>query len=161
MSSDVRVTADAAQQTAPGMRRVRRHARARVMLIIWLAALTASTTELAGVTISRAASTPPADLFMQSLVKDDGALGWHQLCPSIQAQLPESTLIKQADTERGTRAQQGITLTADFIGARPRPSGGQLRVYIVTAHWHNGTTNLRTFSVLTQPSGCVEDVASQ
>jgi hypothetical protein len=111
--------------------------------------------------IARAASMPPANLFMQSVIDDNGALGWHQLCPSTQVQVSESALVKQANAERAARAQQGLTLTLDFIGARPRPSGGELRVYIVTGHWPNGTTQMSTYSVLTQPSGCVEDAKNQ
>lgn len=105
--------------------------------------------------------TVPADRFIQSIVRDDGSLGWHQLCPSVQAQIPQGMLIQQANAQRAAMAQHGLRLTADFIGARPQPSGGELRVYVVTAHWPNGTMEQRTYSVLTQMSGCVEDVKSQ
>ena len=103
----------------------------------------------------------PADRFMQSIVTDDGALGWNQLCPSIQAQLPIGELIQQADAQRALIAQQGIHLTVKFVGSNPQQGGGALRVYEVTAHWPTGRRELRTFNVLTQPSGCVEDVTNQ
>jgi hypothetical protein len=47
------------------------------------------------------------------------------------------------------------------MSAHPRQGGGAQRVYVVTAHWPNGTTQTRTFTVLTQSSGCVEDVQNQ
>src|SRR5262249_5237205 len=103
----------------------------------------------------------PADRFMQSIVTDDGALGWNQLCPSIQAQLPIGELVQQADAQRALLAQEGIRLTVKFVGSNPQRGGGALRVYEVTAHWPTGRTELRTFNVLTQPSGCVEDVTNQ
>jgi hypothetical protein len=106
----------------------------------------------------RSAPAEPADRFMQSVVTDDGALGWHQLCPSIQAQLPMDELVQQADAQRAAAQQQGVRLTVQFKGAHPRQGGGAQRVYVVTAHWPNGTTQTRTFTVMTQSSGCVEDV---
>ena len=108
-----------------------------------------------------APSTLPADRFIQSIVTDDGALGWHQLCPSIQARLSLNELVQQADAERAAVAQQHVWLTMKFVGTQPQQGGGEQRVYVVTAHWPNGTTQQRTFAVLTQPSGCVEDVQNQ
>ena len=107
------------------------------------------------------AKVVPADLFIQSVVKGDGSLGWHQLCPSVQSQLPLAELAQQADALRNDARHYGVTFTSDFIGARPRPAGGSLRVYVVTAHWPNGSTQPRTYSVLTQQSGCVEDIQTQ
>jgi hypothetical protein len=103
----------------------------------------------------------PADLFIQSVVTDDGSLAWHQLCRGLQAQLPQGELMQQAGVQRQAATQHGLKLAAEFIGEHPRPAGGELRVYIVTAHWLNGTSEQRTYSVLTQASGCVEDVKSQ
>lgn len=100
----------------------------------------------------------PADLFMQSVVQGDGQLGWHQLCPGMQAEVPLDEMRSQADTQRAGEARQGLTLTLDYVGARPRPAGGEIRVYVVTAHQHSGPTQQRTYIVLTQASGCVEDV---
>src|SRR5260370_34949883 len=48
----------------------------------------------------------PADLFMQSVVKRDGALGWHQLCPSEQAQLPLATLPRRVEEQRTSERGQ-------------------------------------------------------
>lgn len=111
-------------------------------------------------TLESGPGTPlqPADRFMQSIVTDDGALGWHQLCASLQAQLPLGVLVKQANAQRMALAQQGVWLTAAFVGTQPQQDGGVSHVYVVTAHWPGGTTQTRTFTVLTQPSGCVEDV---
>lgn len=108
-----------------------------------------------------AARTLPADLFIQSVVKDDGALGWRQLCPALQAQLPMSELEQQANAQRQDAAQHGLRLTSTFVGASPRTTGGELRDYVLTAHWSDGTTEQRTYTVLTQASGCVEDVTIQ
>jgi hypothetical protein len=47
------------------------------------------------------ANTPtPADLFIQSVVKRDAAMGWHQLCSSVQSQVPLSALVGQVEKQR-------------------------------------------------------------
>jgi hypothetical protein len=102
----------------------------------------------------------PADLFIQSVVKDDGSLGWHQLCPALQAAVPQNVLVQQANSQRELAARQGLQLNAHYVGARPRPTGGEIRIYVITAHWQNGSVQQRTYSVLTQANGCVEDVKS-
>lgn len=104
--------------------------------------------------------TQPADRFIQSIVVDDGALGWRQLCPSLQARLPVDALVQQADAERASMVQQGVRLSARFTGSHPA-AGGILRTYVLTARWPNGATQQRTFAVLTQASGCVADIQSQ
>jgi len=105
------------------------------------------------------ANTPtPADLFMQSVVKRDAALGWHQLCPSVQAQVPLPALVSQVEKQRIAEAREGLTLTVDYIGAHAQPQGGQIRLYVVTAHRPDGWIGQRTYIVYTQASGCVEDV---
>lgn len=107
------------------------------------------------------ANTPtPADLFMQSVVKRDAALGWHQLCSSVQAQVPLAALASQVEQQRRAEAGEGLTLSVDYIGAHARPQGGQIRLYVVTAHRPDGWVGQRTYIVYTQASGCVEDVKS-
>jgi hypothetical protein len=151
-----------------------RRGRSRALLWLVIPAAVVAVLLAAAVTYVRmagSAATPratahtaqlrPADLFIQSIVKDDGALGWHQLCPGLQAQIPQAALVQQANAQRTAAAQRGLKLSSDFIGARRQPSGGELRVYVLTAHWPNGTTQQRTYSVLTQTSGCVEDVTNQ
>jgi len=103
-------------------------------------------------------SPQPADRFMQSIVSDDGALGWRQLCPSVQRLLPFDTVVKQAGAQRIALAKQGVRLTVRFARVYPQRDGGVSREYMVTAHWPGGTTQTRTYIVLTQPGGCVEDV---
>jgi hypothetical protein len=105
-----------------------------------------------------ASGPPPADLFMQSVATEDGDLGWDQLCPSLQGQLPRQALEQQATTQRTSRTQQGVTLTVDFVGDRPRPAGGEVRIYVATAHGTDGAAGQKTYVVQTQPSGCVESV---
>lgn len=100
----------------------------------------------------------PADLFMQSVIKRDGALGWYQLCPSVQAQLPLLVLARQVEQQRVAESRQGLTLTVDYVGSHPRPQGGQIRLYVVTARRPHGWVGLRMYIVYTQASGCVEDV---
>jgi hypothetical protein len=105
--------------------------------------------------------TQPADQFMRSLVTEDGALGWRQLCPNIQAQLPQDALVQQADAMRAAAAREGVWLTMESVGTSSQSGGGALHVYRVTMHWPNGATQQRTYSVLTLSSGCVEDVQVQ
>src|SRR5215469_15641825 len=55
------------------------------------------------------ANTPtPADLFMQSVVKRDAVLGWHQLCSSVQAQVPLAALAGQVERQRRVEAGEGL-----------------------------------------------------
>ena len=102
----------------------------------------------------------PADLFMQSVVKRDGTLGWRQLCPAVQAQMPLTTLVSQVREQRNAESGKGLRLTMDYVGARTRTAGGQIRVYVVSAHRADGWSGQRTYIVTTQTSGCVEDVTN-
>ena len=106
----------------------------------------------------RSVPLQPADRFIQSVVTDDGALGWQQLCPSLQAQLPQSELVQQANTQRDAVVKHGVRLTYKFVSIQPQQGGGAVHEYVVTARWPNGSRQTRTFDVMTQPSGCVEDV---
>jgi hypothetical protein len=73
----------------------------------------------------RMASTP-ADLFMQSIVTRDGKLGWQQLCPAVQLETPASQLAQQADAQRVTEADVGLTLNVEFVETRLRPDGARI-----------------------------------
>jgi hypothetical protein len=129
--------------------------------ILWLglAVVLAISILILGTRLAVHANTPtPADLFMQSVVKRDGNLGWHQLCPALQAQEPLSALASQVQQQRLAEAAQGLTLTVDYIGAHSRSQGGEIRLYVVTAHRPNGWVGQRTYIVYTQANGCVEDV---
>jgi hypothetical protein len=129
--------------------------------IVWLGllAVLATPTLIVGTNLALQRSTPaPADLFMQSVVQRDGNLGWHQLCPALQAQMPLTQLASQVQQERSTEAKQGLRLTVDYIGAHAQPQGGQIRLYVVTARGPNGWVGQRTYIVYTQASGCVQDV---
>lgn len=114
----------------------------------------------ANIHAAQPASALPADRFMQSVITRDGTLGWRQLCPPIQAQVSQQDLARQAGAEQAADARQGLALSLDYVGARPRPRGGELRVYVVMARWPSGAARQRTYSVLTAASGCVEDVKS-
>jgi hypothetical protein len=106
----------------------------------------------------RADSAVPADLFMQSVATEDGSLGWSQLCPDLQVQLPRSVLEQQTQVQRTTQSQTGVILKIEHVGDRPRPTGGEIRFYVATAHATDGSTGQKTYVVKTQASGCVESV---
>jgi len=132
--------------------------------IVWLglAVVLATSTLMLGTTwAAQSVNVPaPADLFMQSVVKRDGDLGWHQLCPALQAQEPRSMLVNQVQEQRIAESRQGLTLTVDYVGTHTRSQGGQIRLYVVTARRPNGWVGQRTYSVYTQASGCVDDVSN-
>ena len=115
----------------------------------------------AGVVEVRTAQTQPADRFIRSVITEDGVLGWHQLCPDIQARLPMDTLVQQADTMRAAATKVGAWLTAERLGTHAQQGGWHVHVYRMTAHWPTGATRQWTYSVLTQPTGCVEDIQTQ
>lgn len=130
-------------------------------LILWLALLGVLVTLsllLASRWVVQSKAPVPADLFMQSVVKRDGQLGWRQLCPAMQAQLPLSALTNQLEQQRTAESRQGLRLSVDYVGAHARAQGGQLRLYVLTAHRTDGWVGQRTYIVWTQASGCVEDV---
>ena len=106
----------------------------------------------------RASSSTPADLFMQSIATENGALGWNQLCPSLQQQMPRETLVRVTETQRIFAARSGIALTVEHVGDRARPNGGQIRIYIATLHTEDGAIGQKTYVITTQASGCVESI---
>jgi hypothetical protein len=108
-------------------------------------------------TTSKAAQTP-ADLFMESVATEDGNLGWNQLCPALQVQLPRDVLVEQTQQLRTSHAQDGVTLTINHVGDWQRTSGGQIRVYVATERAADGSTGQKTYVLQTQASGCVEAV---
>ena len=129
--------------------------------LVWLSlvlALIVPSLLLATIWAVQAKGPVPADLFMQSVVKRDGNLGWHQLCPELQAQEPLAALVSEVEQQRRAESGQGLTLTVDYIGAHAQQQGGQLRVYVVTARRPHGWVGLRTYIVSTRAGGCVEDV---
>ena len=134
--------------------------RSPVIWLVVLIVLTAAAYIIGTRWVAQATTPAPADLFMQSVVKRDGNLGWHQLCPDLQAQEPLPVLAKQVEQQRIAESGEGLTLTVDYIGADPRPQGGQIRLYVVTAHRPHGWVQQRTYSVYTQASGCVENVTN-
>ena len=129
--------------------------------ILWLALLVVGASPfllLVTTGTAQAQGPAPADLFMQSVVKRDGQLGWKQLCAPLQAQVSLSALTSQLQQQRSVEASQGLTLKVDYVGVHARPQGGQIRFYVVTAHRPDGWVGQRAYIVWTQVSGCVEDV---
>lgn len=108
-------------------------------------------------------STSPthADLFMQSVVTEDGALGWNQLCPDVQAMLPQMVLIREANAQHAANLSQGVTLSMQSLAARSLVKGDRLYLYLITAHKRDGWEAQRVYMVRTRSSGCVEDVKYQ
>ena len=111
-----------------------------------------------GADVVRATSSAPADLFMQSISTEDGDMGWKQLCPSLQQQLPRDTLQQLTATQRSIASERGLTLTVEHVGDRPRPEGGEIRFYIATLHTEDGAIGQKTYVITTQASGCVESI---
>ncbi len=106
-----------------------------------------------------ARTTPtPADLFMQSVLHRDGQLGWQQLCPDLQAQIPQIVLIRQADAQRASDLSQGVTLTMQPLGTYPLAQKGLLHLYLLTAHGPHHWEAQRAYLVRTRAGGCVADV---
>jgi hypothetical protein len=124
-----------------------------------LLAVVAAAMAWRGIQFVQPSSVPPADLFIQSIATEDGDLGWRQLCPALQSQLPRDVLEEQARAQRTVQLQQGVTLNIEHIGDRPRPTGGEIRVYIATAHRADGSSGQKTYVIQTQANGCVESVA--
>ena len=102
-----------------------------------------------------------ADLFMQSVVTRDGELGWNQLCPDVQAMLPQTVLIREANAQHAADLSQGVSLSMQSLATQSLKKGDQLSLYLVTAHKRDGWEAQRMYMVRTQSSGCVEDVKYQ
>jgi hypothetical protein len=130
------------------------------MLLAGLVVLLGAGAFAAAASSGAAHSVPPtrADLFMKSVVTRDGALGWHQLCPTLQARLSIEELRQQASEQSAFDVGQGITFTTEFLSAHPQAKGGEMRVYLVTAQRPDGWQAERIYIVRTQSDGCVEDV---
>src|SRR6266700_1156886 len=52
----------------------------------------------------------PADVFIQSVAKRYGGIGWHPLCTALQAQLPLSKLASRAETPHTAGSKQRMML---------------------------------------------------
>ena len=113
-----------------------------------------------GIRAWQAGQQTPADLFIQSVVQRDANLGWHQLCPTLQQQVSLPDLITQVQRQHSADTQLNITLSAEYIGNHSRAQGGEVRVYLVSAHRPNGWIAQRTYVILTQKNGCVEDIST-
>jgi hypothetical protein len=108
--------------------------------------------------MARAAEPLPADVFIQSIVAQDGDLGWQQLCPDLQHELPRNVLHELTTTQRSIASQQGVSLSIEHVADRPRSGGGEIRFYVGTLHGPDGSTGQKTYVIMTQASGCVDAV---
>src|SRR5262245_57259871 len=107
---------------------------------------------------ARMTTPAPADAFMQALITHNGQLAWKQLCPTLQQKLSASDL---ANLLHATGApDQGLQLGVDFVGAHPWADGGEVRIYVVTAHGPPGTEFRSLYVVRTQASGCIDGILS-
>jgi hypothetical protein len=132
--------------------------RSRVAWVVLVVVLTLSALAVVTTRASQVQAHVPTDVFMQSVVTRDGNLGWHQLCSDVQSQVSLSALVSTTQQQRQAETKEGLRLALAYIGAQARPQGGQIRVYVMTAHLPNGWVGHRTYIVYTQASGCVEDV---
>jgi hypothetical protein len=106
----------------------------------------------------RAPSGTRADAFMHSVEIRDGALGWRQLCPDLQAQVSQEALRSQANAQKAAESGKVRRLRFEFVGSRPVGSTGQVRFYLLTAEFRDGSEAFRTYVLSTQADGCVHDV---
>lgn len=111
-------------------------------------------------------ATLPADVFMQAIIAHDGQRAWQQFCPPTQgklspaalATLADSQVVSQPDPQATSSTHQAAHLGVDYIGAHKWAAGGQVRVYVVTAHWASGADAGTLFIIRTQVSGCVDGI---
>jgi hypothetical protein len=104
------------------------------------------------------AESSPADLFIRSIVLEDGDLGWKQLCPSLQQDVPRTVMQELTTTQRAISSAKGMTLTVEHVADRPRPGGGEIRFYLGTLRTADGSTGQKTYIISTQVNGCVENI---
>src|SRR5260370_3776400 len=103
-------------------------------------------------------SATQADQFMQSIATEDGALGWSQLCPDVQGQLPRTVFERQSLVQPSLQIHPGMSLNIQYVGDVARPTGGEIRFYVATARSTHGATGQKAYTLKTQASGCVESV---
>jgi hypothetical protein len=136
---------------------VRRRSVVVTALLVAAAVVLVTGLEAIRTSVPAAASEDtPADVFMRSMAVRDGRLGWQQLCPSAQAELPVEAVVQETDALRAQDAATGVSVTVDFVRADPRPQGGEQRTYLATAWQFGAPLARKAFVVLTQASGCVE-----
>jgi hypothetical protein len=114
-----------------------------------------------GASVRRPAASTRADLFMKSVEVRDGALGWRQLCPDLQSQIPESAVVSAARAQKAAEVGQVRSLRSELLGSRTLKSGEQLRLYLLTADLVGGTQVARLYVLHTQADGCVHAVQFQ
>jgi hypothetical protein len=111
-------------------------------------------------------ATLPADVFMQAISAHDGQHAWQQLCsatqgklsPAALATLADSHAVSQGDPQATSTTHQAARLGVDYVGAHKWAAGGQVRVYVVTAHWASGADAGTLYIIRTQASGCVDGI---
>jgi hypothetical protein len=98
---------------------------------------------------------------MRSVEVRDGALGWRQLCPDLQNQIPETAVKSAANAQKAAEVGRVRSLRSDPVGMRKLRSGDQLRLYLLTADMVGGAQASRLYVLHTRADGCVHDVQSQ
>jgi hypothetical protein len=111
--------------------------------------------------VHRGPAPSRADLFMRSVEVRDGALGWHQLCPDLQSQIPESAVMSAASTQKAAEAGQVKSLRSEPLGTRNLKSGEQIRLYLLTAELAGGAQAMRLYVLHTRAGGCVHAVQTE
>ena len=113
-------------------------------------------TVMAKVRGAKVTSPASADVFMQAIITHNGQLAWQQLCPTLQQKLPATELANLVNVYGGP--DQGMQLGVDFVGAHPWADGGDVRVYVVTAHGPAGADFRSLYVLRTQASGCIDGI---
>lgn len=103
-------------------------------------------------------ASAPADVFMQAVIRQNGELAWQQLCPALQEKLPAAELANLTNAQRTSHSEQGVQLGVDYVGAHVWAAGGQVRVYVITAHWPSGDDARALYVLRTQASGCIDGI---
>lgn len=95
------------------------------------------------------------------MVRLDGALGWNQLCPEVQALLPQIVLIREANEQHTIVLRQCVTMSVRPLATQGRAKEGKLYLCLVTVHTSIGWQAQRVYLVRSRRSGCVKDVTYQ
>jgi hypothetical protein len=128
------------------------------LLVVAGVAITGIVSANVAASTSSARTATPADDFIQSVVTRDGSTGWQQLCPAVQRQVSETTVVQQAAAQSASEKADGLQLSARFLDSTPGGQGTATRVYQLTAQWPDGQTASSTYAVRVASSGCVLDV---
>jgi hypothetical protein len=111
-----------------------------------------------GLARTDALTSTAADIFMHALMTRNGQLAWQQLCSDLQRKLPASALMNLANAQGAAGANPGVKVGLDYVGSHVWSAGGEIRVYVITAHWPSGEDVRALYVLRTQASGCIDGI---